>query len=497
MFAREKRLNKSKKSIFAILKPNNYTIMRKSTLAGLLLALPLALSAEVIDKSEINDENLYKFGGSMAEYLDPGVKYSKAPKGFKPFYMSHYGRHGSRYLLNEPQYSDPYKTLKQAYDKGVLTDFGKTVMDRLEIMMKDADGHLGDLTQKGQRQHRGIARRMVRNYPEIFNSKATIIARSTTSHRVVASMTAALMEFSSILPKMTIDYNDSDFDKGYMNYEDAAINSAKNSREKSAAVGAFNARHTNSERLMKALFTDTEFIKKYELVSTPRMGGMGMFMGMPAAPAQNAEPTVSIVDRSDALYNQIYEVAANMWSHDLGFDLGDVFTYDEWYDNFLQNNMYWYSVSGFSPFTQNLVPYGHATLLQDFLDKADDAIANGTHTANLRYGHDTALFPLLCLMEINDCAWAPADLEKVADKWVAYDIVHMGSNLQMIFFKDRNGTILVRALLNEEEATLPVESYKDAKGNTYKYFYEWDKVEKYYRAKLADWEKKKAELSAR
>lgn len=470
--------------------------MRKATLAGLLLSLPLALGAEVIDKSEINNENLYKFGGSMTEYLDPGVKYSKAPKGFKPFYMSHYGRHGSRYLLNEPQYTGPYNTLKQAYDKGVLTDFGKSVMDRLEIMMNDANGHLGDLTQKGQRQHRGIARRMVRNYPEIFNSKATIVARSTTSHRVVASMTAALMEFSSILPKMTIDYNDSDFDKGYMNSEDNAISSAKNSREKSAAISEFNARHTNSERLMKALFTDTEFIKKYELVSTPRTS-MNMSMFGAAAPVQPAEPTVSIVDRSDALYNQIYEVAANMWSHDLGFDLADVFTYEEWYDNFLQNNIYWYSVSGYSPFTKNLVPYGHATLLQDILDKADDAIAKGDHTANLRYGHDTALFPLLCLMEVNDCAWAPNDLEKVADKWVAYDIVHMGSNLQLIFFKDKNGTILVRALLNEEEATLPVESYTDAKGNTYKYFYEWDKVEKYYRKVLADWEKKRAELTAK
>ena len=198
---------------------------------------------------------------------------------------------------------------------------------------------------------------------------------------------------------------------------------------------------------------------------------------------------------SASLYNQIYEVAANMGSHDLGFNLDDVFTYEEWYDNFLQNNMYWYSVSGFNQMTQSLVPYGHASLLQDFLDKADAAIAAGTPSANLRYGHDTALFPLLCLMEVNDCAWSPSDLEKVADKWVAYDIVHMASNLQLIFFKDKKGTVLVRALLNEEEARLPVECYKDAKGNGYPYFYEWNKVEKYYRDKLETWNRKRAELT--
>lgn len=450
--------------------------MKKSIIVSLVLLIPLALCAEITKKEDINKDNLYKFRGSMTQYEDPGVTYSKAPKGFKPFYMSHYGRHGSRYLLNTPQYNDPYTILQQADEKGVLTDFGKDVLRRLEIMSKDADGHLGDLTIVGQQQHRGIARRMVRNYPEIFNKNTTIVARSTTSHRVMASMTAAMMEFSSILPKMNIDYNCSDFDRGYMNSEDRAINSAKNSRERNAAVNAFNAKHNNPERLMCALFTDTTFITRYQRTSS--------------------SGSVSVSDRSDDLYTKIYDIAANMGSHSyLGFDLDDVFTFDEWYDCWLQNNLYWYSVSGYNDLTQNLVPYGHATLLQDFLDKADIALANGTPAANLRYGHDTALYPLLCLMEVNDCEFAPKDIEDLATKWVNYDIVHMGSNLQLIFFKDKNGKILVRALLDEKEAKLPTECYKDAKGKEYPYFYEWDKLEKYYRDILAKWDKIKAELT--
>lgn len=465
--------------------------MKKSIIISLALLLPLTLCAEITKKEDINKDNLYKFRGSMTQYEDPGVTYSKAPKGFKPFYMSHYGRHGSRYLLNTPQYADPYNILQQADDKGVLTDFGKDVLRRLEIMAKDADGHLGDLTIVGQQQHRGIARRMVRNYPEIFNKKTTIVARSTTSHRVMASMTAALMEFSSILPKMNIDYNDSDFDRGYMNSEDRAINSAKNSRERNAAVNAFNAKHNNPERLMCALFTDTTFITRYvRQTSSSRAGTAG-------GGQETTTTNVQTTDRSNDLYTKIYDIAANMGSHSyLGFDLDDVFTYDEWYDCWLQNNLYWFSVSGYHNLTQNVVPYGHATLLQDFLDKADIAIANGTPSANLRYGHDTALYPLLCLMEVNDCAYAPDDIEDLASKWVNYDIVHMASNLQLIFFKDKKGTILVRALLDEKEAKLPVECYKDAKGKEYTYFYEWDKVEKYYRDILAKWDKIKEELTA-
>jgi hypothetical protein len=450
--------------------------MKKSIIVSLALLIPLALCAEITKKEDINKDNLYKFRGSMTQYEDPGVTYSKAPKGFKPFYMSHYGRHGSRYLLNTPQYNDPYTILQQADDKGVLTDFGKDVLKRIEIMAKDADGHLGDLTIVGQQQHRGIARRMVLNYPEIFNKKTTIVARSTTSHRVMASMTAALMEFSSILPKMNIDYNDSDFDRGYMNSEDRAINSAKNSRERNAAVSAFNAKHNNPERLMCALFTDTTFITRYQRTSS--------------------SGSVSVSDRSDDLYTKIYDIAANMGSHSyLGFDLDDVFTYEEWYDCWLQNNLYWFSVSGYHDLTQKIVPYGHATLLQDFLDKADAAIAAGTPSANLRYGHDTALYPLLCLMEVNDCAYAPQDIEDLANKWVNYDIVHMASNLQLIFFKNKKGKILVRALLDEKEAKLPVQCYKDSKGNEYPYFYEWDKVEKYYRDILARWTRIKADMT--
>ena len=462
--------------------------MKRSLLTVVLSITTLSLTAEVITKDQITEENLYKFGGSMTEYLDPQVEYSKPPKGFQPFYMSHYGRHGSRYLLNTSQYEDPYNTLKEAYDKGVLTEFGKTVMDRLEIMKNDAEGRLGDLTPKGQRQHREIARRMVRNYPEIFNKNAHITARSTTSHRVVASMTAAMMEFSALLPKMEIDFNDSDYDRHYMNSEDPAISSYKNSRERNEAVSAFNAAHTNSERLMCKLFTDTTFITRYAY-KAPVM----RFPFMTTGAQQPASGATSIQDRSDALYNQIYEVAANMQSHDLGIDLNDVFTYEEWYDMFTTNNTYWYSVSAYSPLTGEIVPYGHASLLQDILDKANDVIANGGTNAHLRYGHDTALFPLLCLMEINDCGWSVSDFEKIADKWVAYDIVHMGSNLQLIFFKDKKGTVLVRALLNEEEAELPVDSYIDSKGKEHKYFYEWSKVSAFYQSRI---ESLKQKLSA-
>src|SRR5512133_1141060 len=142
--------------------------MNKTLISAFLLScFSLSLYAQVISKDKITADNLYLFGGGMREYIAPSVTYSDVPKGYSPFYMSHYGRHGSRYLLDPPQYDGPYNTLKEANDKGVLTEFGKSVLNRLEIMKKDADGRLGDLTSKGKRQLREITNRMVKNYPAI------------------------------------------------------------------------------------------------------------------------------------------------------------------------------------------------------------------------------------------------------------------------------------------------------------------------------------------
>ncbi len=433
---------------------------------SVLLVWTVFTFADVIAVSQITPENVGKFGGSMYEYLPPQKKLSPVPKGFKPFYLSHYGRHGSRYLLDAPQYERPYTILKDAYDKGVLTDFGKTVLDRVELMMKDADGRLGDLTTKGMEQHKGITHRMMDNYPVLFGKHGYVVAKSTTSHRVLVSMLSGLSEIYRLRPDLKVSYDASEHDVVYLNREDGAVSSYKNNREKSAAVSKFNAEHTHPDRLMSVLFTDTAFIRHYEMRTSSR------------------STTTRIMDASSTLYTGLYDLAANMQSHDLGFNLDDVFTAQEWYDSFAQNNVYWYSVSGYSPLTGEMVPYGRCALLRNFIELADAAVAGGDVTVNLRYGHDTTLFPFLCLMDINDCNWSVGDLERLADRWVDYDIVHMASNIQWVFFRNKDGKILVKFLLNEEEATIPIDCYTDPKGNSYKYYYEWDAVRKYYQDKL-------------
>ena len=311
--------------------------------------------------------------------------------------------------------------------------------------------------------HRDIARRMVENYPELFKDGKTIMARSTTSHRVLVSEYSALMQIIRMRPKIRIDYDSSNHDEPWMYTEDRAVSAHK--RKINAAVQEFNQRHTHPERLMKALFKDPAYITD-----------------------------VQGRDQSGSLYSSLYDLASYAQGSDPGVDLNDVFTYDEWYDLFLMNNMRWYSQGGYSPLTDNVVPYGHCVTLQNFIDFADEALAGNGVSVMLRYGHEVTLMSFFSLLDLNGSGYSTDDLESVADHWVAYDLAHMGGNVQWVFFRDRKGNVIVKFLMNEEEATLPesVPFYKDAKGREQKPYYRWEDVRRFYLDKIAYWEDYKA-----
>lgn len=431
----------------------------------ILSAFTLFFSADakVIKKDQISAENLGKFAGSVYEYIAPTEPLTPAPKGFKPVYLTHFGRHGSRFLDNASNYDRPYNILKDADDAGALTDFGKDVLRRVGIIRAEADQRAGDLTPKGMQQHRDIARRMVENYPELFKDGKTIMARSTTSHRVLVSEYSALMQIIRMRPKIRIDYDSSNHDEPWMYTEDKAVSAHK--RKINAAVQEFNQRHTHPERLMKALFKDPAYITD-----------------------------VQGRDQSGSLYSSLYDLASYAQGSDPGVDLNDVFTYDEWYDLFLINNMRWYSQGGYSPLTDNVVPYGHCVTLQNFIDFADEALAGNGVSVMLRFGHEVTLMSFFSLLDLNGSGYSTDDLESVADHWVAYDLAHMGGNVQWVFFRDRKGDVIVKFLMNEEEVTLPesVPFYKDGKGREQKPYYRWEDVRKFYQDKIDYWEDYKA-----
>ena len=95
-----------------------------------------------------------------------------APKGYKPFYMSHLARHGSRWHSSSKTYNFTLNALKAADKAGELTALGKRYLADMEIIAADAKNRSGELSPVGFEQHRGLAKRMVDNYPEIFHKNS-------------------------------------------------------------------------------------------------------------------------------------------------------------------------------------------------------------------------------------------------------------------------------------------------------------------------------------
>ena len=83
-------------------------------------------------------ENPDRAANNMHSYEFNPIEDTPAPKGFKPFYISHYGRHGSRYEQN----STFARTAQQAFaflDRmGLLTQEGK---DLYEMVNTVVDAH--------------------------------------------------------------------------------------------------------------------------------------------------------------------------------------------------------------------------------------------------------------------------------------------------------------------------------------------------------------------
>ena len=107
---------------------------------------------------------------------------------------------------------------EKAHQAGVLTALGEDVRKRMALVWEDAEGHGGDLTPLGVRQHRGIAERMFQNYPEVFKGSPALSARSTVVLRCVLSMDAFCERLKELNPALQIRREACARYMKYMNY---------------------------------------------------------------------------------------------------------------------------------------------------------------------------------------------------------------------------------------------------------------------------------------
>ena len=100
--------------------------MKRFILLTILCCLVLSISAQIA-RDEIF-EDIHRSAANHYAYPDPHFTMTAPPKGYKPFYLSHYARHGSRYRVNPDDYTKPLAILREAEKDGVLTDLGKKAL---------------------------------------------------------------------------------------------------------------------------------------------------------------------------------------------------------------------------------------------------------------------------------------------------------------------------------------------------------------------------------
>ena len=141
-------------------------------------ALSTAILAQSIEK-RINDDSY--FGASVYRpYVFPEIKDTPAPKGFKPFYISHFGRHGSRHQADNNA-TRAYTILKKADKAGILSPRGKELYADISTLVEDHEGQMGHLSPKGAAEHRTLARRMKARFPSVFKIESSYFDVDTGS----------------------------------------------------------------------------------------------------------------------------------------------------------------------------------------------------------------------------------------------------------------------------------------------------------------------------
>lgn len=339
-----------------------------------------------------------QMGGVYHAYPHPEAAFCPdVPAGYRAVYLSHYGRHGSRWLPSQSRYE---WVLAQFADERNLTRRGRRLKRSLRLIADHARGHAGALTPVGERQQRAIACRMAATLARLLGQAPVVEARSSVADRCRRSMEAFAEQMRADLPQARLHLATDSADMSWMSYDSPDELLLQRQTDVPLTVPA--------SRLMATLYVD---------------------------PAQVAEP--------ERLLTELHTLASDMQDVEgLDLTLYPLFTADEMEAVYRQNCEKMWLQNGSGAASRGIPAQCAARLWHHIVSRADEALAAGTPAAHLRFGHDTALYRLLSLLgaRLPMTEWGTGEL---------YRIVPMAANLQMVFVRNAEADVLVAFYLNE------------------------------------------------
>ncbi|MDE6272117.1 MAG: histidine-type phosphatase [Muribaculaceae bacterium] len=425
--------------------------MKKLISISLGLLLFVSGGAQTLPSAD-KETDFHKLSGNLRAYpfteSEPPAQ-TPAPEGYIPFHIEHYGRHGSRWLIGGNDYLTPVRNLEKAERAGCLTPLGQETLEALRKIERASHGRLGELSDKGALQHQAIGRRMARNYPEIFNDSAMVDAKATVVIRCILSMLNGLQGIQEIAPGVNVKSDASYADMYFMNYDDKPAWVIKD-RAEETVLRDYRKKHALGNEYLYRLVSDKKF----------------------------AQDSVA-----PGIFPYLYWVLAAAQGHsDQPWLLDKVFTADEVREAWRYDNGMWTLHCIDTPLTERRMPYTQRKLLRNMIESTDTAILSRTPSANLRYGHDGILINFLTLIEADDLGKQFASIEEAEDAGLrSYDLIPMAGNIQMVFYRNAEGDVLVKALLNEKEVRLPGQPVEGP-------YYRWADLRSYYLDKISPYD---------
>ncbi len=409
----------------------------------LLLFVSLNVYAQTTREELLKDYN--RLLGNYSAYDYKGKPLTPIPEGYEPFYISHYARHGSRYLTSNTVYHRLIPFMEKAESDNQLTELGKLMLKRLIKAYAFSKGKSGDLSRLGGRQHEQIAQRMYENYPEVFKTGNKIICFASTSDRARMSMEHFSKALKRLNKSLEIEENGGK-EFSYIvrpNHDSIAYTKQQKAVQNLAEKMQDSLKSTIN--ISSLLFKDPEYVTR------------------------NNKKHSSLAYE----FYSVYKSMPSLPESDYGFNL---FTEDQLFTYFKMGNINWmertYLIPGEPPFYKR----AYATL-NNMISLADEAIEQNKGGAALRFGHDIYIMPLVYVMGIEGYTNYPAnpsEWENSYNYFICSDLVPMAANVQMIFYKQKQGQdILVKFLLQEEEKKIPV------KTDMWPY-YHWKDVRTYF-----------------
>lgn len=419
-----------------------FVLLLAAALMGLCSA---ALSAQQIDPLEPVRQDPNRSGTIFYMYDHNVPPCAKPPRGFKPFYISHYGRHGARNHSSDTDFDAVRKLLETGAERGVLTERGQELLERYRRIYPLLHDRGGDLCDLGFEQQYKIAHNMYRANRRVFRRHARVDAVSTIVPRCILTM-------SAFTDQLLRENSGLEISKQASNATMACLNPFSLSNP--------DVQYTDEGYNNKYAYWQKDFHRLCDSLMHPEAVFAPLLTDMSLL-----DEFKDVQQLERAFFSTVAGLQCNGQIED---DLWEFIPEDEICNLYECHNFRFYVSKGADTLYQKGRQWAFVwRTMQDILDKADADMASGEYAARLRFGHDIIVMSLLVLLDVDGYNVPARNVADIKNVFRSYEFP-MSLNTQFIFYRNRRGEVLVRLLYNERDLALPIADCGTP------YFYRWE-----------------------